>query len=170
MVLVSLGGCGSDETLSPPTPVTTSSNPSRASDEPVDAGLVDICGALWALLEAPGMAERVCALQVTNPSTPEAVQQCKLCAAGVDFVDQLLPNPACYTQLEECPVGDAALAACFATIGEVLTEVVPGCELDATNPVDTAALGLRIATSSCAPVLLECKPVQDLVAGLLAAQ
>jgi hypothetical protein len=169
LTLVALSGCGSDETLSPPEPATTSSNPSQTTAEqvPGDAGLVDLCGALWALLEAPGMAERVCALQATDPSAPEAIQQCKLCAAGINFAEQLLPNPVCQTQLEDCPVGDAQLAACFETIGEVLTEVVPGCEPDATNPVDTAALGLRIATSSCAPVLLECKPMQNLVVALL---
>lgn len=172
LTVVALGGCGSDETLSPPEPATTTSNPSQTTDAPVpgDAGLINLCGAFWGLLQAPGMAERMCALQVTDPNDDTAISQCKLCASGLEFAERLLPEPECYSAVEDCPVSDAELTGCFEVVGEVLTEFVPNCDLDNLEPIDTTQLGIRIATSSCGPVLLVCQPLQELVAGLLAAQ
>jgi hypothetical protein len=135
-----------------------------------DGGLLDLCGAFWGLLAAPGMAERVCALQVTDPSDDVAVSQCKLCASGLQFAERILPEPQCYSTVEECPVSDSELSQCFEIIGATLTEFVPDCNLDNLDPVDTTRLGIRIAASSCGPVLLECKPLQELVTGLLAAR
>lgn len=160
-------GCGTDEALNPPHPAPSQS----VTDSLVgDAGLLDLCGAFWGLLEAPGMAERVCALQVTDPSDDVAISQCKLCASGLQFAERILPEPECYSSVEECPVSDSELSECFEVIGETLTEFVPNCDLDNLDPIDTTQVALRIATSSCGPVLLECKPLQELVAGLLSAQ
>src|SRR5688572_29369852 len=129
LVALLVCGCGSDETLSPaPSPPATTPTVG-------DAGLLNLCGAFWGLLEAPGMAERVCALQVTDPDDDVAVSQCKLCASGLEFADRLLPEPECYAPVEDCPVTDAALTECFEIVGEILTEVVPGCDLDNLDPI-----------------------------------
>lgn len=159
-------GCGGDESLGPPPPATApTSGPSTS--ETIG---VNLCGAFWELLGAPGMAERVCALQVTDPLDGAAITQCKLCAASLTFAERLVPEPACYGTIDDCPVGDADVTACFGVIGHVLADSVSGCNLDTPQPVDTTQLALRIATSSCGPVLLACKPLQELVAGLLATR
>lgn len=158
-------GCGADETLTPPPRPTPSVSDTRSTD----GGLLDLCGAMWGLLAAPGMAERLCALQVTDPDDV-AVSQCKLCASGLEFAERILPEPACYSSVEECPVSDAELRACFEIIGETLTDFVPNCDLDTLDPIDTTQVALRVATSSCGPVMLECKPLQELVTSLLAGQ
>lgn len=165
LTAVAVCACGSDEELSPPSSTLVTTGTLAP-----DAGLLNLCGAFWGMLQAPGMAERVCALQVTDPSDDVAVSQCRVCASGLTFAERILPEPECYTAIDECPVSNAELTGCFGVIGEVLTEFVPGCDLANLDPIDTTALGLRIATSSCGPVLLECKPLQDLVATLLTAQ
>lgn len=124
---------------------------------------VDLCGALWALLQTPGTAEHICALQSANRSNSAA---CHACAASVAFVEVLIPKGACDIPIDQCPVGNDELQGCFATLGEILSQSVPDCDGSGT-PVSTADLGLRLLTSSCTLVLNACPPAQSLVATLI---
>src|SRR5690606_10923137 len=137
-----ISSCGSDEALSPsPAPSTpTSTSTANVPPPAVDPALFDLCGAVWRLVETPGMAERLCALQGNGSSDAAAISQCKRCASSLTFIERLLPDPVCYTALEDCPVGSGELAACFDVIGEVLTEAVPGCERVTFAPLDTTQL------------------------------
>lgn len=159
-----VAGCGADETLTPPAPPAPEQSTAPLE---ADAG-VDFCGALWSLVETPGMPERLCALQSATPDSPDAISQCKLCAAGATFVADLLPPPMCSAAVRDCPVSTTDLTECFEVLGEIITELVPGCEPDRESaPPDPTELGLRVATSGCAPVMADCQPIQQLVVNLL---
>lgn len=159
-------GCGSDEAIQGPSPpggptgtVSNSALPER----------LDICGAFWSLLNAPGTAERLCALQTDNPRQRAAIGQCKLCAASLTFVERLLPDPVCYTTVEECPVANIDLVSCFQTVGEILAATVPNCDSPDVTPVNTTQLAVTITGSSCGPVITKCQPMQELIGGLIGA-
>ncbi len=166
LVLLVVGGCGSDESISQPFP---GGGPTGTVSNLADPARLDICGAFWSFINAPGAAERLCALQSEDPGHPAAVSQCKLCAASLTFVETLLPDPTCYTTVDECPVGNTDLVSCFETMGVILAESVPSCDGPNVTPVDTTQLALVVAGSSCGPVLTKCRPMQELVAGLIGA-
>jgi hypothetical protein len=164
-----LSACGSDETLAPA--------PAAQMGDNADAG-VDVCGALNALFSVPGVPERLCALNQGSPqsagapqsgASQSAVQQCQVCAATTTALDALLPALSCPTQLEECPVQDATLRQCFKDVGQIMSDTMPGCAQSESTTLDSTQLTIRIATSSCGPVLLACPPLQALVLGLLGA-
>lgn len=162
--LVWLTACGRDEAL-------TSVRGPDAGAAGAEAG-VDPCGALDALLAVPGVPERLCALNqpsANQPSGDDAVDQCLLCAAGVTAVQALFPALSCPTQLSDCPLEDATLRDCFEDVGQLMTEALPGCTPDNDTTLDPTSLALRVATSSCGPVIAVCPPLQDLVFGLLGA-
>src|SRR5690606_9889121 len=102
MVSVALSSCGSDEALSPEPSTSASTSTTNVPPPPLDTGRFDLCGAVWRLVQAPGMAERLCALQNGSANDSAAISQCKLCASSLTFIERLLPNPACYTTLEDC--------------------------------------------------------------------
>lgn len=156
-------GCGTDETMDPP----ASPTPSQSSNVPS----VDLCRAMWALVSAPGVSERVCALQTNTASTRQTIEACKLCATSLALVTNLSPNPSCATPREDCPVEAAELSACFTTIGSTLAELAPTCDrMQAAGAAgDPALLALTLATSNCGPVLTRCQPLQELVQGLIGA-
>lgn len=164
-MLALLCGCGSDEAI---TNASSTSETRNVVAVPTDAGLLDICGAFWSMASAPGTAERLCALRTDNSRRRGGVEQCKLCAASLSFVEELLPSPACYAGVDECDVSNGELHACFEVVGTLLAETVEGCE-GRVERVDTAAFVLRLASSSCGPVIAECKPARDLLASLIGA-
>jgi hypothetical protein len=151
--------CGSDEAIAPAPKPEVSVSP--------DAG-VDVCVAANALFSVPGVPERLCALNQSNDDAT-AVQQCQICAATSTAIDALLPALSCPTQLANCPVEDATLHECFEDVGQIMVDTMPGCAPSDTPAVDPTSLALRVATSSCGPVLLDCPPLQQLVFSLLGA-
>lgn len=153
---VCLTACGSDESLTPPTEAPNA-----------DAG-VDLCAAFDALLDVPGVPERLCASNQDN-DTAQGKQQCALCAAGVTAATTLLPIPSCPTELTDCPLSDTTLRACFKDVGQLMTEALPGCTPVSAVSFDPMNVALRVATSSCGPVIVSCPALQDLVFALLGA-
>lgn len=164
-ILALFCGCGSDEAIDKTSATTETRNVAAV---PTAADLLDICGAFWSMARAPGAAERLCALRTDNSRRRAGVEQCKLCAASLAFVEELLPSPACYAGIDECKVSNSELHGCFEVMGTLLAETVEGCE-GHVEPVDTAALALRLASSSCGPVITECKPARELLATLIGA-
>lgn len=153
--------CGSDEELS------SAKGPAPVIPEPVEAG-VDACAALGALMDVPGVTERLCAFTQAgdNQST---TQQCQLCAASVKALDALLPDWSCPGGLQDCPVGDTELRSCLTDVGQLMVDTLPGCGASDAEPIDTNKLGLRLLTSDCGPVLRKCPELQELVLGLVSA-
>lgn len=154
--LLWLTSCGTDEAMSSP------SKPDPGIEQSSEAG-VDPCAALDAMLGVPGVSERLCALNQSSDSR----EQCLVCAAGLTAVQTLLPTLSCPTQLENCPLEDGALRECFEDVGRLMTEAMPGCTPGDVAPVEPMTLVLRVATSSCGPIIVTCPPLQDLLLGLL---
>lgn len=152
--------CGSDEVLS------SAQGPAPVAAAPVEAG-VDACAALSAMLAVPGVPERLCAFNQRDD--PAAVRQCRLCAASASALEALFPELSCPGELRDCPVSDSTLRACFSDVGQIMVDTLPDCGTSEPQSFDTSALGLRILTSDCGPVLRQCPALQELVLGLVSA-
>jgi hypothetical protein len=129
---------------------------------------VDLCRALDTLLRVPGVPERVCALNQAATSNLEP-QPCELCATSTTALQTLLPELSCNTPVDNCPLESAVLQDCLQTVGQIMTQALPGCAPNPGVTLDPTTVALRIATSSCAPVLSDCPPLSQLVFGLLGA-
>lgn len=152
--------CGADEPMSP------IERPAADAGQQTEQG-VDLCAAARNMLTIPGVLEGMCALPRPGQASPSAAQ-CTLCAAGTTALERLWPDLECHVELRECPVGDEEFTACFATVGGILADSLPRCsDVEQPEELDAAALALRIATSTCATVLVECPPLQSLVLELL---
>lgn len=128
----------------------------------------DACGALRTMFEVPGVLEGLCALRQQDRASAAATTQCRLCAAGTTALEGLWPQSECRVELNDCPVADADLHACFATMGGILSEQLPRCaETNNAADLDATTLALTIATSSCAEVIIACPPLKKLVLDLI---
>lgn len=155
--------CGSDEVM-----VRQWEARPGVDGGPEPAPRVNPCGALRAMFEVPGVLEGLCALRQQDRASTAAMTQCRLCAAGTTALEGLWPQSECRVTLNDCPVADADLHACFATMGGILSEQMPRCAVTNDAPdIDATTLALTIATSSCAEVLIDCPPLQKLVLDLV---